>query len=99
MVAVADAPFVRTLWTDYHIRQRESHNELRARGRQLNEAGLMAMGFHEPKKLQVEHQRLMSDIRERSGEQPSVDEIRAQALALMEEIHRIDAAKAWAVVS
>lgn len=99
MAAVADAPYHRTLWTHYQLRQREALDELRARGRQLSGAALNAMGFHEPKKLQAEHERLMSDIRARSGEQPTVDEIRAHALALMMDIQRADDAGAWEMVS
>jgi hypothetical protein len=54
-------PYHRTLWTWLQLQEQERFEEIKDRGRMLHMAGLLAVAFHEPKKLSDEHHRLMKD--------------------------------------
>lgn len=99
VAAVADAPYPRTLWTYYHLRQREGIDELRRRSSELNQAGLNAIAFHDNKRLADEHRKLLNDIAARSASAQTADDVRANALALLADATRLDQAGAWKLVS
>jgi hypothetical protein len=60
--AVLRAPYARTRWTFLHLDQAERLDELRDRGRAINQAGLMSLAVNEPRRLQDEHRRLLADL-------------------------------------
>lgn len=80
-------PYYRTLWTYWHLLEIERIDALKHRGRELATAGLLAMAFHEPKRLADEHHRLMNDL----GMLPTRDEALANATPVIEAMRRIDA--------
>ena len=63
-------PYYRTLWTWVQLQEHERIEEIAERSRMLHMAGLLAIAFHEPKKLADEHHRLLKD----SGMLPTPDE-------------------------
>lgn len=89
--AVRAAPYVETLYEFLHLQQQDRIEELRERGRALQSASLMALAFHEPKRLQEEHRRLMVD----SGLTVPPAVSREHALALVAEVGQIDNAGGW----
>lgn len=93
-VALLRAPYHQTVWAYCHLLQRDRLEDLRDRGRELRTAGLMTLAFHEPKKLNEEHQRLLAAAG-LLGAPESPDDARARALALVADVARVDSAGAW----
>lgn len=91
MAAVARAPYRETLYEFYHLQQIDRVDDLRVRGRSLHLAGLVALAFHEPKRLTDEHRSLLVA----AGMTTPPDTARADALAFIAEIAKADAAGAW----
>lgn len=95
MVAVAGAPYIRTLWTYYHLlQQREKVDGIRARGAALYGASLNTMSYHEPKKLGEEHQRFLAA----AGMLPvpeDPDVARARHLELIRDVAKVDQVEGW----
>jgi hypothetical protein len=89
--AVWRAPYRRTLHAFYHIQQHDRFGDLRARGNALHLSSLMALAFHEPKRLNEEHQRLLAD----AGFFASPEDARSEAMKLADEIRAIDTIGAW----
>jgi hypothetical protein len=80
-------PYYRTLWTFFQVQEVERIDALRERGRQLHVAGLLALAFHEPKRLAEEHHTLMHD----AGMLPTEDEALEGVVDVIEAMRRIDA--------
>lgn len=80
-------PYHRTLWIFLQLKEQDRIDELMQRGRTLNNAGLTAIAFHEPKKLADEHHSLMKDL----GMVRSPDEALANAADVIDVMARIHA--------
>jgi hypothetical protein len=89
VASVAHDPYVRTLWTHEHLSQRDYFDGLRKRGDQINQASLLALGFHEPKKLGDESRKLMASAGLVKIASPD------EARALIAEMKLLDATGAW----
>jgi hypothetical protein len=85
------APYRRTLYEFYHLEQIERFEDLRTRGRAIQEASLMALAFHDPKRLPQEHRRLLAEL----APPISDAQARADAAALIADVARVDRAGAW----
>lgn len=80
--ALWHAPYRRTLYEFYHLDQQDRLADIRSRGQALHMSTLMALAFHEPKRLREEHQRLLAD----AGLLPSADEMRAAGESMLQEL-------------
>ena len=87
--SVAGDPYVLTLWTFFHLDQHERVDSIKERGRALNLGSLMAIAFHEPKRLNDEQRRLLAD----AGMLPSPEAARERALPIIEAVAAMDRAE------
>jgi hypothetical protein len=89
VVDVAGDPYVRTLWTFFHLEQHERVDDIKLRGRALQLGGLMAIAFHEPKRLNDEQRRLLAD----AGMLPSPDAAKERATPIIAAVAAMDRAE------
>jgi len=86
-LAIARAPYVRTLWSYLHVCQQERLEAMRERSRQLALATLVMLAFHAPAKLADVRREILVD----SGLAPSTDHVIAQSQLLLAEVAKLDA--------
>lgn len=89
VVTVAREPYVRTLWTFYHLGQHTYFDGLSTRFLAVYKSGLMSLSFSDPKKLRDEQQRLLDE----AGLNPSVDTLKASAQPIIDMVAKLDAAE------
>lgn len=89
-IAVWRAPYRRTLYEFFHLEQADHFADLRRRDGDLHRAGLFAMAFHEPKRLDGEYRKLLTELRPPIA-MPTPDDARA----FLDQIMTLDRAGAW----
>lgn len=77
-------PWAFTLYTYHVLQQRDHARRWMERTYRLETAELIAIGFHEPPKLQRER----DAVRAAASKQPEIDEARARGRALFAELER-----------
>lgn len=92
--AVWRAPYRQTLHAFFHIQQTDRFADLRTRGNALHLASLVGIAFHEPKRLNDAHQKLLAD----AGFFLSPEASKTEAMKLVDEIRALDAAGGWRVM-
>lgn len=75
---VALASFALTLWTFLQIEEQERFARVEAEHARLDAAGLSAVAYHEPKKLEIREQRFLARV----GAIPSREEALRRAAEL-----------------
>lgn len=84
------APYHVTLWTYLHLQQREKLEGFKDRGHALYVASLMTYAFHDPKKLNDEHQRLLAS----AGQVPTPEAAIRRAEGIIQAVAKLDALEA-----
>lgn len=87
VIAVARAPYVRTLWTFLHMCQQERLESIRDRARALSLATLIMLAYHKPIGLQD----VQRQLRDEAGFNPPIDQVIAEREALLADIAKLDA--------
>lgn len=85
-------PYYRTLWTYLQLQEVERIDALKKRGNELHVAGLLAIAFHEPKKLGDEYHRWMDEL----GMLPTAEEAIDRAQDVIAAVQALDARAASA---
>jgi hypothetical protein len=91
VVAIARAPYRRTLWTFLHLQQADRVDDLRQRGRELRLAALMTLVAYEPGKLRDADAQLATD----AGRVPPPETVRVRALELLADVQKVNEMTGW----
>jgi hypothetical protein len=84
---VAQEPYVRTLWTFFHLGQQTYVDGLSARFLAVYKAGLMSLAFGEPKKLRDSEYALRTE----AGLNPTTDALKSSAQPIIDMVAKLDA--------
>lgn len=80
-------PYAHTLWMYYQLEEHQRIDRFAERARSLDLASLVALSFHEPKKLGDANQQLLDDARLT----PSADDALAAAEETIQAMKLLDA--------
>lgn len=80
-------PYYRTLWTFLRLREHERIDGLLRRAEQLRLAGLLAIAFHDPKRLADEDHRLKTDL----GMIPTTEQLESKVADVVAAVRAIAA--------